>query len=292
MHTQRILRRLTAIVSAVALASTPLLLAPTGANASGTPAASRAATPTITATVRAGGVTLTGVKGLHAGRAKLVVKGKGDTTVTFGTLKAGYSWESFSKDLVAGFVKNDAKAVKRIYAKADALGGLAPGGTGTIVFPHPGTYFAFVFGEKGPSAPAEFTVGARRTSRTPHVDGRIVATNGPAWGGSASMPAQGTLLFKNAATTKVLHFVELQQVKEGTTVDEVLATFQGPETQEPPAWLLRGSLSTDVLSAGRSMTVDYDLPPGQYVVLCFMPDPKMHGMPHALMGMIEMIHLT
>jgi hypothetical protein len=84
----------------------------------------------------------------------------------------------------------------------------------------------------------------------------------------------------------------MQRVAEGTTVDEVLATFQGPETQEPPPWFLPGSLQADVLSPHRSMTVDYDLPPGQYVLVCFMPDPKMHGTPHAFMGMIEMIHLT
>jgi hypothetical protein len=40
------------------------------------------------------------------------------------------------------------------------------------------------------------------------------------------------------------------------------------------------------------MTVDYDLPAGQYVVMCFFPDPKMGGMPHALMGMLEMITLS
>ncbi|HEY0644371.1 MAG TPA: hypothetical protein VGD39_13180 [Nocardioides sp.] len=291
MHMTK-LRRLTAIVGATVLASVPLHLTTTGADASTTPTPSRAATPTITARVTASGVTLTGVKGLHAGRAKLAVKGKGDTTATFGTLRAGYSWEAFTKDLVAGFIKNDAKAIKRVYAKADALGGLAPGESGTIVFPHPGRYFAFTFGDKGPSEPAWFTVGAKRASRTPHVDGRIVATDGPAWSGSASMPAAGTLLFKNVATTKVLHFVEMQRVEEGTTVDEVLATFQGPESQDPPPWMLRGSLSADVLSPGRSMTVDYDLPPGQYVLLCFMPDPNMHGTPHAFMGMIEMIHLT
>lgn len=292
MHMHTKLRRLTAIVGATVLASVPLHLATTGADASTTPTTSRAATPTITARVTASGVRLTGVKGLHAGRARLVVKGKGDTTATFGTLPAGYSWAAFTKDLLAGFGKNDAKAIKRIYAKADALGGLAPGESGTIVLPHPGRYFAFTFGDKGPSEPAWFTVGAKRASRTPHVDGRIVATNGPAWSGSASMPATGTLLFKNVATTNVLHFVELQRVKEGTTVDEVLATFQGPESQGPPPWFLRGSLMADVLSPGRSMTVDYDLPPGQYVVLCFMPDPNMHGTPHAFMGMIEMIHLT
>ena len=291
MNMQTKLRRVIAFVGATVLASVPLHLAP-GADASTTPTTSRAAMPTITAKVTAGRVTLAGVKGLHAGRAGLVVKGKGDNTATFGSLEDGYSWEAFTKDLVDGFGENDAKAIKRVYAKADALGGLAPGESGTIVFPHPGRYFAFVFGDKGPSDPVWFTVGAKRKSRTPHVDGRIVATDGPAWGGSATMPAAGTFLFKNVATTKVLHFVEMQRVKEGTTVDQVLATFQGPESQEPPPWFLPGSMSADVLSPGRSMTVDYDLPPGQYVLLCFMPDPKMHGMPHALMGMIEMIHLT
>jgi hypothetical protein len=251
----------------------------------------RAATPTITAKVTKQGVSLRGVKGLHAGRAKLVVKGKGDTSVTFGTLKAGYTMPEFLKDLQQGFFKNNAKAIKRVYAKADAIGGLAPGDTGTIVFPHPGEYFALVVGERV-MEPTMFTVGSKKNTRTPHVDGTIVATDGPGWSGSANLPAEGTLMFKNKATTPVLHFVEMQRVAEGTTVEEVLATFQGPETQEPPEWFLPGSMITDVISPGRSMTANYDLPPGQYVVVCFMPDPKMHGMPHALMGMIEMIHLT
>jgi hypothetical protein len=55
---------------------------------------------------------------------------------------------------------------------------------------------------------------------------------------------------------------------------------------------MAGGMQTGTLSPGRSMTVDYDLPPGQYVVMCFFPDPEMGGVPHALMGMLEMIHLT
>lgn len=277
----------------VGACTTALIAAPTLTSAATAQTAERARAPmpTITAKVTRTGVTLSGVNGLHAGRAKLVVKGKGDTTVTFGTLKSGYSLETFSKDLVAGFVKNNTRAIKRIYARTDAIGGLAPGGTGTIVFPHPGKYFAFTFGDKGPSKPTEFMVGAKQRTRTPHVDGRIVAADGPGWAGSSSMPAKGTFLFKNAASTHVLHFVQMQQVKEGTTVEEVLASFQS-DSQEIPPWALPGVMSTDVLSQGRSMTVDYDLPPGQYVVVCFMPDPKMDGMPHALMGMIEMIHLA
>lgn len=277
----------------VGVCTTALLAAPTVTSAATAHTAERARAPmrTITAKVTRTGVTLRGVSDLHAGRAKLVVTGRGDATVSFATLKAGYSWEAFSHDLMAGFGKNDAKAIKRVYAKADALGGLAPGSTGTIVFPHPGKYFAFVFGDKGPSEPVWFTVGAKRATRTPHVDGRLVAADGPGWAGSSSLPAKGTFLFKNAATTNVLHFVDLEQVKEGTTVDDVLASFQS-DSQGPPPWALAGHFSADVLAPGRSMTVDYDLPPGQYVVLCFMPDPKMDGMPHALMGMIKMIHLT
>ncbi len=86
------------------------------------------------------------------------------------------------------------------------------------------------------------------------------------------------------------HFLFLVQVVEGTTTDQVLEYLQSG-VEEPPPWALAGELSTDVLSMGNSMTVDYKLPKGQYVALCFFPDPKMGGMPHAFMGMIKMYHL-
>jgi hypothetical protein len=125
----------------------------------------------------------------------------------------------------------------------------------------------------------------------PDVDGRIIAKRGLSWGGSSHLPAKGTFLFKNRRTAGVPHFVVLQQVAEGTTADEVLEFLQSEEEGPPPAWLERGAMETGSLSPGRAMTVDYDLPPGQYAVLCFFPDPKMGGMPHAMMGMIRMIHL-
>ena len=83
----------------------------------------------------------------------------------------------------------------------------------------------------------------------------------------------------------------MQQVVEGTTADQVLESFQaGPAGPPPP--FLEGRLLTGSLSAGQSMTVDYDLPPGHYAVMCFFPDPDMKGMPHAFMGMIRIIELT
>jgi hypothetical protein len=38
-------------------------------------------------------------------------------------------------------------------------------------------------------------------------------------------------------------------------------------------------METGTLSPGRSRTVDDDLLAGQYVVMCFFPDPKMGGIP-------------
>lgn len=288
MHTR--LRRIVAIVSAAALAGSPLLMTPAVANATSAPSVSRAATPHVTATLTKKSIMLTGADGLRAGRVKLSVKGKG--IVEFALLKAGYTVEDFSADLNTFGAKNDVKALKRALAHIQMIGGLSGGDTGTIVFPKAGSYAPFSLGERGVVLGDTLVVrGPVRTSRTPSTDGTIIAKNGLAWGGASHLPMKGRLLFKNKANAGVPHFVLLQQVAEGTTTDEVLAFLQSEEQGPPPAWALRASMETGSLSPGRSMTVDYDLPAGQYVVMCFFPDPKMGGMPHALMGMLEMVHL-
>ncbi len=73
------------------------------------------------------------------------------------------------------------------------------------------------------------------------MDGKIVGRTGPKWGGSSTLPAKGTFLFKNADQT-VPHFVYLQQVAEGTTTDQVLEVLRArsrarrPSGRCPPAW--------------------------------------------------------
>ena len=56
--------------------------------------------------------------------------------------------------------------------------------------------------------------------------------------------------------------------------------------------LLPAGMETGSLSPGQQHDGGLRPAPGQYVVMCFFPDPKMDGMPHAFMGMLEMIHLT
>lgn len=284
------LRKAVAVGCATVLASTPLLLSPTGANASGSPAASQAATPRITATLTKRSITLKGADGLRAGRVRLSVKGKG--IVEFAMFTDGYDAADFTADVNKFGAKNDIKALKRALAHTQILGGFAGGGSGTIVFPRAGSYTPFSIGERGVVLGDAIRVrGPKRASSLPRIDGKIIAKTGPAWGGASHLPAKGRFLFKNRGNTGVPHFVIMQQVAEGTTTDQVLEFLQ-TEEGPPPPWLMAGGLETGSISPGRSITVNYDLPAGQYVVMCFFPDPKMGGMPHALMGMLRMIHLT
>ena len=283
------LRGTVAAVCATALASTPLLLSPVGADASPAATTSPAAVPQITATLTKKTIVVKGGDGLRAGRVRMSVKGRG--TVEFAKFKNGYDAADFTADVNKFGAKNDVKALKRALANTQIIGGFAGGGSGTIVFPSAGAYTPFTIGQRGVMTGKTLVVrGPRRTSSAPSTDGRIVATNGPSWSGSSHLPTKGSFLFKNRSNTGVPHFVLLQQVQEGTTVDQVMEYFQSGD-EAPPSWGLPASLQTGSISPGRSMTVNYDLPAGQYAVLCFFPDPKMGGMPHALMGMIKMIHL-
>ena len=247
--------------------------------------------PHIKATLTKRTITLKGVDGLRAGRVKLSVTGKG--VVEFAMFKAGYDIADFTADVNKFGAKNDVKALKRALANTSILGGFTGGNSGTIVFPKPGAYTPISIGNRGVVAGKALVVrGPARSKAAPPTDGTIVAKAGPSWGGSAHLPTKGSFLLKNKGNTGVPHFVILQQVAEGTTTDQVLEFLQSEEGDgPPPAWALPASFETGSVSPGRSMTADYDLPAGQYVVMCFFPDPKMGGMPHSLMGMLEMIHL-
>ena len=218
----------------------------------------------------------------------LDVRGRG--IVEFVTFKQGYDVADFTADVNKFGAKNDVKALKRALKNSTIVGGLSGGGSGTIVFPKPGAYTPFSIGERGVVTGKTLVVdGPKRSSKTPSTDGSIVGKNGPSWGGASQLPMKGRFQFKNKADQP--HFVALQQVAPGTTTDQVLSYLQSGE-EAPPPWALPAGMETGTLSPGRSMTVDYDLPAGQYVVMCFFPDPKMDGMPHSLMGMLRMITLS
>jgi len=268
-----------ALACAGALVSVPALVA---TSASAMPTEQQAG-QSLTITVGKGSLKLQGLKGLRAGRVKLTVKGK-PAPVSIMSLDRGYTLAKLSKDYKAAN-KGDMKALKRAIANTTWYGGFGSGNTGSIVLPRAGTYLAAVMTNRV-MAPTWFKVGAVKKSPAPSVDVTIKARKAMKWASPEHLPTSGTLKFKNSDTQP--HFLSIQQVEEGTTIEQVMEALASPEE---PAWLLPAGAHTDVISPGRQMTMDYDLPAGQYVLLCFFPDPAMKGMPHAMMGMVKMVHV-
>ena len=283
MRLHSTLRTAVATACAVTLGAAPLLVH-TAATAK-TATRTDAAIHSITIKVAKRAIVVRGARGLHAGRVKVEVKGRGTAEILM--FDRGYAFRDFRKDVTAAD-KGNIKALRHALAHTQFIGGFEAGGSGTVVLPRAGAYTVFSFRSRGHG---EFRAGAARRAPMPDVDGKIIGRTGPKWGGSSVLPAKGTFLFKNADRTTP-HFVILQQVVEGTTTDQVLEALRSEEQGPPPTFFMRAGLETASLSPGHKMTVNYDLPAGQYVIMCFFPDPNMGGMPHALMGMLKMIHLT
>lgn len=280
------MRLLRSVRAGIAVACASTLAAATlvpAATAASTSSGAEAPLQSISIKIAKKAITVRGARGLEAGRIKVEVTGHGTAELLM--FDRGYDFGDFRKDVGRFEGKNDIKALKRAIANTEILGGLQAGSRGTLVLPKAGDYTVFSFASRGH---AEFSAAAGRRSPAPKHDAKVVSRTGPKWGGSSSLPEKGTLLFKNADST-VPHFVLMQQVAEGTTVDQVMQALMSEEQGPPPEWFRPGSMETGSLSPGRSMTVNYKLPPGQYALMCFFPDPKMKGMPHALMGMIKMV---
>jgi hypothetical protein len=274
-----------AALCAVALVATPALTTSTAASGStaGRTVDSSTLKQTLTVKISKKDLTVSGAKNLRAGWVGLKVKGKGSMGVV--SLKNGYTFKDLNADFVAGN-GGDVKALKRAFKNTEFLGGLTAGSsadTGSIRLPRPGEYTVFKFGQRKLTSPATIEAG-KKVGGKPDFDATVIGASGRRWTGADQLPASGTLRLKN--TDDQPHFLSMVQVVPGTTVDQVLEALQ---SDEQPPWVLPGELETDAVSPGRSMTADYELPPGQYVALCFVPDPTMKGMPHALMGMVKMI---
>ena len=91
-----------------------------------------------------------------------------------------------------------------------------------------------------------------------------------------------TLMFENPAEQP--HELVLMKLAPGRTAAEAAAwveTMQGP----PPMSLAGGITSLD---PGAQATTTVDLEPGEYALICFIPDDK-DGKPHVAHGMISQI---
>jgi hypothetical protein len=91
-----------------------------------------------------------------------------------------------------------------------------------------------------------------------------------------------TLQVTNAAAQP--HEFVLMRLAPGKTAQDLLAWVQ-TQNGPPPAVPMGG---TSFLSAGESNQVTADFEPGEYALLCFVPDAK-DGKPHVAHGMVRQI---
>ena len=78
------------------------------------------------------------------------------------------------------------------------------------------------------------------------------------------------------------HELAFIQLAEGATMDDVAAFFTAPPSGPPP-FTFAGGLQG--IMPGSTAYLETNFEPGNYVALCFIPDPAT-GEAHALLGMV------
>ena len=260
-----------------------------------------ARTPHLRATIKKHHFMLNGPTTFAAGRVDLTLNAVGgDHTIQVASFKKGYTFHDLRTDLAAfgesqgpgGNVKAGLKHLNNAVRHTHLYGGLdADNGTlrGSVVLPKAGKYVVYNDSGELPAQPKWLAVTGPAVKRAnPNSSATVVATSAKRFAGAKTLPARGTITFKNASTNSP-HMLILQHVKTGTTRKQVLQFLQSG-AQGNPAFGLPGGANTDIVGEGNAQTLSYKLPKGEYIELCFFPDLKT-GMPHALMGMVAVVTL-
>lgn len=220
------------------------------------------------------------------------------SSITLFSLKGGATLSRVGADLRDEFSQTPAKAARgtrelvrdiNSVGLADITGGAHVAVTTYVA---PGTYYLMdLYNFTGVGSPAftPLVVTPGNGNGPLRGDVHVQGTSDDKFIAPSNWPHAGSYVFSNTSDT--IHFMELQRVKPGTTDAQVQAAFNAPSQNGPPSFFLGGpTAGNDVVSPGNSVRVDYNLPAGTYVLLCFIAD-DMTGAPHAIMGMHKVITL-
>jgi hypothetical protein len=285
----------------VAAAATGLVASGFGASAAPIRPAAAGSGPVLHVAITDKHLYVDGPTTFPAGQVKVSLedaKSKGEATFAVVSLASGHTFKQFKSGLSVAFEnlfapngnkKKGLKALNEVLSYTTGYGGLgAFKGTrnGTLLLPSVGTYVLYDDSAQLPKRPQFLHVGSPVGPQTlPTTDATVIAKTDRRFGGDTVLPANGNITFKNESSESP-HFLSLQQVKNGTTRKQVIEALQS----NGPGPFLRNEQDVDVVSGGQAMNVHVNLPKGTYAEMCFFPDPKT-GMPHALMGMVRIVHL-
>ena len=210
---------------------------------------------------------------------------------------AGYSPEDAARDIEKGLDGGNVKAIKRFEANVTLLGGVSATQDKAGKFAvdlATGDYWALDVNTNDPDKFFAFSVAGVDTGNVmPAADATLKAVQDSKWAAKpASIPNKGMLSFKNKSSSN--HFIVMTKLKKGMTYKDFKVWFasamNGPPSGPSPVNFGIG-MDSAVVSPGHSTTFKYNVPKGNYVMLCFWQDASMGGMPHAFMGMHRAITL-
>jgi uncharacterized cupredoxin-like copper-binding protein len=140
-----------------------------------------------------------------------------------------------------------------------------------------------IHASKGMVLPFEVTAGPAAATDLPAPDVTIKLVDYDFQLSQPLTPGKRTILVENAGPQP--HEVALLKLAPGKSVADFAAWDAGGMKGPPPAEPIGGVVALD---KGASATFTADLTPGDYGLLCFVPDAK-DGRPHLAHGMIKTI---
>jgi hypothetical protein len=244
--------------------------------------------PTVTVHMYAKSISLSTGSTMHAGRTIFrVVTPKGDHELQIARLHKGYTLQQAGADLNKAF-SGDVAAIRRVDSHITFRGGVEsrpnhPGKFSTVL-----TAGSYVFTDQNSNVAKIIKVtGTPPVRKAVPRQSSITAFSYGFGTSSNTIPASGWTRIGNRSDQP--HFVVFNHVKAGTTAAMVRKYFKSG-SEAPPAFALRASTSSGVISPYHHEVMRYNLPAGKYLIACFWPDDDT-GMPHAYMGMWKLIWL-
>ncbi len=158
-----------------------------------------------------------------------------------------------------------------------------------IVDLQPGQHVVIDFPEDGPPMVYPFTAGEASGAAAPAADVTVDLVDF-----NFAIPAEittGSKVWQINNKGQQWHEMAIVRLGEGVTMDDVLAMLASEEpTDGPPPFEEIAFWAPN--SPGETGYVTLDLPPGEYTVLCFLPDLAGDMSAHAAHGMVASLVVT
>lgn len=242
----------------------------------------------LTVTATDASLALTGADALHSGLVTFTVKnaGKGAHALLISRLKKSLS----QKEIIATLNNNKIEAIQAAF---EAKGGIpdVPPGTSwqETVDLEPGDYVLADYGYIGTKLNYQrgliktITVAAGGNRGVPPSTVGKIELKDFAFALSLPTPFHGKGVIEIPNTGKQPHELTLVRTPPGRTPKDVLAIVHSGAVEPPDGYEIHKVLA--LLDPGNTAYVRFALPPGHYVALCLIVDPKQKKL-HADLGQV------